>query len=130
MHSSPTPAHPSYRLMAALRLYHIIPESETVVPENSEELVDSWRRVLIGQQERVSETNETSWRETLLRICQRVEERARSGMKNLMVGEATLETDNRPEWLNWMLENIRLLWREELEVSEAVASSVRSGEEF
>ncbi len=51
-------------------------------------------------------------------------------MKNLMVGEATLETDNRPEWLNWMLENIRLLWREELEVSEAVASSVRSGEEF
>lgn len=116
--------------MAALRLYHIIPESETVVPENSEELVDSWRRVLIGQQERVSETNETSWRETLLRICQRVEERARSGMKNLMVGEAALETDNRPEWLNWMLENIRLLWREELEVSEAVASSVRSGEEF
>ena len=72
MHSSPTPAHPSYRLIAALRLYHTVSESAGSVPANSEELVDAWRRVLIGQEERISEENEQAWRGTLSRICESV----------------------------------------------------------
>ncbi|KAI0093650.1 SET domain-containing protein [Irpex rosettiformis] len=130
VHSSPTPAHPSYRLMAALRLYHIVPESTHSVPRNAEELVDAWRRVLIGQEERVSEANEQAWRKSLLRICEEIIGRANGGMENLEGELTTLKTKRTPGWLDWMAGNIQLLWREELEVAEAVTISVRSGEEF
>ncbi|KAI0699726.1 SET domain-containing protein [Cytidiella melzeri] len=128
MHSSPTPAHPSYRLIAALRLYHVVPESATSLPEGCEDLLESWKRVLVGRQECISLSNEQAWRETLARICERVRQRAKAGLKQLARNTAALE--DRPQWLEWMVGTIQLLWKEEQEVAEAVAVSVRSGEEF
>ncbi|KAI0341678.1 SET domain-containing protein [Trametopsis cervina] len=130
MHSSPTPAHPSYRLMAALRLYHIVSESVTQLPSDHESLVDDWRRVLIGQQDLISSTNEQKWRDHLVELCERVAKSAELGLGHLASTVERLRERDTPPWFNWMVGNIRLLWQEELEVAEAVAHSVKAGEEF
>jgi hypothetical protein len=123
MHSQPAPAHPSYRLISALRLLHCIDSS--IEPEGSalEDVFEQWRRVLYGQEEALSEACEKAWRQTLSDICERVAQRAQAAIQSVGAQSESL-------WAAWMQVNVETLWREELEVAEAVRSSVQAGIEF
>ncbi|KAJ3528149.1 hypothetical protein NM688_g8032 [Phlebia brevispora] len=128
LHSSPTPAHPSYRLITALRLYVVFSQRAHDQTFDGEGGLDEWRRVIAGEREIISPENENEWRALLLRLCSEMAQRARAGMKQ---AEGSLPVSGEPPaWLEWMLKNIRLLWLEELEVAEAVAQSIESNEEF
>ncbi|KAA1471189.1 SET domain-containing protein [Dentipellis sp. KUC8613] len=128
LHSSPRPAYPSYRLITALRLYHICPD----VPDHgvlSDSSVQIWRSTVYGQTDVISGVNEAAWRKTLLQICRGIEERAQSSVERIdsqqaVTGEAS------EAWLGWALDNVRRLWMEEMLVSREVARSVEAGEEF
>ncbi|GJE95126.1 SET domain-containing protein [Phanerochaete sordida] len=127
MHSQPVPAHPSYRLISALRLSQLaVDESEG---EAFERALERWRAVLWGQEEQVSAENEQAWRDALLLMCERIAETATSGMAAVRE-RLPRERASGAGWTGWMLGNIERLWREEYEVAEAVASSVRGGVEF
>ncbi|GBE82304.1 hypothetical protein BKA93DRAFT_760434 [Sparassis latifolia] len=126
LHSSPQPAHPSYRMITALRLYHVVESLGPQVPPDSasDVILRSWKDTINGRTSSVSEDNERLWRNTLLDICELVAARARDGMRITLSGSGT------SGWYSWMEENVRCLWREELEVATAVACSLRAGEEF
>ncbi|KAJ3503825.1 hypothetical protein NMY22_g18116 [Coprinellus aureogranulatus] len=126
LHSSPAPAHPSFRLVTALRLYHAIPLSVTVL-EDTEQVKDAlrrWRSTTAGIQESMSEVNEMQWRETLGQICQRVVDSANEKTKSLeSLGACkSFEGSN-----GFLLECICSLWREELYVASAVMRSLQGG---
>ncbi|KII88547.1 hypothetical protein PLICRDRAFT_41720 [Plicaturopsis crispa FD-325 SS-3] len=113
MHTSPAPAHPSFRLVAALRLLHIDPSAE----------LDDWRDTLMGRRDTVSDANEEAWRRTLVDICDRITERAQ---RRPTISRRT----DAPPWFDWACNNIRLLWDEEVIVASAVTQSIRDGEQF
>jgi hypothetical protein len=98
------------------------------LPDDSDELIDAWRSTLVGQQESISAANEQAWRDTLIEICETIIAQANVGVQGLAAAVASLH--DRPEWLDWMVKNVELLWKEEWEVAEAVLVSVRSGEGF
>ena len=125
LHSSPTPAHPSYRLMAALRLFHAVGDCAKGASAREED-IEAWKAVIAGQKEAVSEANETAWRATLVKLCEDIAVRARKGIGHIN------DISGLPAqpWTGWAMQNIRLLWREEMEVATAVAASVRSGVDF
>ncbi|EMD38538.1 hypothetical protein CERSUDRAFT_135411, partial [Gelatoporia subvermispora B] len=127
LHSSPSPAHPSYRLISALRLYHALENWHDRELDDSEltDVVDKWRDVLNGQAFSISDSNETMWRGTLLDMCEDIAQRAREA---LMRCEGV--APEKMGWWGWAVGNIGTLWQEELEVAQAVACSVRAGEEF
>lgn len=128
MHSSPEPAHPSYRLMMALRLCAIASNHNDLSPEYNED-IRKWKEVLYGQAETISEVNERLWRATLLHICETIIERAREGIRKCSTLDLS-EFQEPPSWITFQAHNIGNLWREELEVAAAVARSLRDGEIF
>lgn len=116
--------------MAALRLYHLLPMEINEPPGDANDALEVWRTVLMGQREVVTPSNELAWRDNLLQICHNVSERATTGIQKLAAVEACMATAEKPQWFNWMSQNILLLWWEQEEVAEAVATSLRAGEEF
>ena len=126
LHNSPSPAYPSFRLITALRLYNVTFRPAANIVEREEDL-EPWRDTLLGQRNIVSEENETSWRETLIQICEILIRRAGTGI----CGLAMLNVDFKSaSWFAWMQDNIRALWQEEAFVAAAVAKSVRQGVQF
>lgn len=123
--SSPPPAHPSYRLITALRLIQLATSSEVNAGVLSESATQTWRDVLRGHRELISEDNERGWRDILLGICNRVSQRAQEGLD-----QTTRDLSGLEGWQAWMRENVLCLWREELVVADAVARSLRAGEVF
>ncbi|KAM6500535.1 hypothetical protein JOM56_003549 [Amanita muscaria] len=121
MHSGPVPAHPSFRLITALRLYHAIPL--TGEERLSESLLGAWKETILGTREIISEENEELWRRTLLRICEIVEAEAQRSMKRAQdcVYDGW-EADAR--------EKISQLWLEEVLVAQEVKKSVEGGIAF
>ena len=129
MHSQPTPAHPSYRLMSALRMLHCVDdEAESKAPPSMENAFERWRKVLYGQEEQISAAHEQAWRHTLSDICGQVEARAQAGLESIR--DTLREARAEVSWAGWMQMNVETLWREELEVARAVAESVKAGVEF
>lgn len=128
VHSSPSPAYPSYRLITALRLYHLGP-SGADTEGNSVSAVEAWRDTTLGKRELVSAANEAGWRATLARICGNVVRRAEAGMEVLshMTQNEEMCRDNQ---FKWVIGNIRLLWLEEQEVAKAVIESLNQGYDF
>ncbi|KAI0065357.1 SET domain-containing protein [Artomyces pyxidatus] len=125
LHSAPEPAHPSYRLITALRLYHLVHTLD--IEEQDSLALQPWRDTLSGTKDDISEENERVWRNTVLELCQILVNRAELGLQRL---QAESETVGGLDWFGWMVENIRLLWWEEREVALAVARSIRRGETF
>lgn len=121
MQSVPAPAHPSFRLISALRLYHAL--EATANSEPSEDEVCPWLETILGTREFISEDNEELWRGTLVEICERVEAEAKRGLlqnKGEIWGE----------WEKEVRENIGQLWEEELWVARCVKTSVEEGIAF
>ncbi|KAF8077965.1 hypothetical protein FPV67DRAFT_23223 [Lyophyllum atratum] len=126
MHLQPSPAHPSYRLITALRLYHLFPTSAKEVLPDADRALLPWKATLQGTADIISEENEDAWRNTLLRVCRTLAEDATSAIASL---DVVLEQGQTP-WFPWMKENIRMIWEEELCVATTVADSILNHEEF
>ncbi|KAL4265232.1 SETD3/SETD6 methyltransferase [Pleurotus pulmonarius] len=124
LHASPPPAHPSFRLITALRLHSLV--ASTSKPTMTWESLQPWRAVLLGETEIVSEDNEDSWRKALLRICETIQADA----EKQLVSSHLVEESQGKSWGAWMADNIRLLWLERIYVSAAVIRSVETGDQF
>ncbi|KZT11365.1 SET domain-containing protein [Laetiporus sulphureus 93-53] len=120
--SAPPPAHPSYRLITALRLYHLMEDSHFSVQDN---LIRPWKDVVNGHRDIISAENEIRWRQSLLGICDNLAKRAKTGLR-----DASSNLDHGDGCYEWARGNILCLWREELEIAAAVKRSVQAGEEF
>lgn len=127
LHASPPPAHPSFRLITALRLHSLV--ASTSEPTLTWETLQPWRAVLLGETEIVSEENEDSWRKALLRICETIRTDAEKQLVSVC-GSRPVEESESKDWGAWMTENIRLLWLERIYVSGAVIRSVETGAQF
>ncbi|GLB34973.1 putative SET domain-containing protein [Lyophyllum shimeji] len=126
LHLQPLPAHPSYRLITALRLYHLFPASAEEVPLDADRALLPWKATLLGRADRISQENEEAWKDTLLQICSKLAEDATTAIASLDAVSANREI----AWFSWMKKNIRMLWEEELFVTRMVAQSILGGEEF
>ncbi|EGO18582.1 hypothetical protein SERLADRAFT_454156 [Serpula lacrymans var. lacrymans S7.9] len=126
LHCSPTYVYPSYRLISALRLHHLI---STRNKENllHDEVLQPWRDVISGRRDIISEDNEVGWRQTLVDICTAIIKRAKNVFENNTV--SSIDVEGCP-WFSYMDKSIMMLWREELLVARSVRQSVLQGREF
>ncbi|KAH9063454.1 hypothetical protein EDB87DRAFT_1603810 [Lactarius vividus] len=119
LHSSPSPAHASFRLITALRLYHTFPTRPDFGGAVSEDGMNTasraWRDTIMGYTEDISEANEKACGETIREICRKVIERAEIGLKCVKEGEVGDEG-----WYGKSLGIVEQLWIEELWVAQAV----------
>ena len=118
------PAHPSYRLIAALRLLHAVDDGNGVDDQAFEETANAWRAVVRGQ---ISPREDDRWRQTLVQICRRIVDR---GRKNMAAISGAPHGGDGGRWRAWTEDNVRTLWMEEVEVAEAVVASVQADVEF
>ncbi|KJA18621.1 hypothetical protein HYPSUDRAFT_169164 [Hypholoma sublateritium FD-334 SS-4] len=128
LHSTPKPAHPSYRLITSFRLYHILPLSANTVPANSEQLLNRWRDTTLGKQPCISTENEILWRKTLLELCQSVLSEGEAGIEKIQRVED--DNGNTRTWFEAAKGSIEMLWREETRVAAATIRSLEDNEEF
>ncbi|KAG6890711.1 hypothetical protein C0995_005084 [Termitomyces sp. Mi166 len=127
LHCQPLPAHPSFRLITALRLYHLFPVKDTTIPPNSASALEIWMATIMGTSEKISKENEKAWRNSLLQICKKRTNDAKSALLSL---EAKTYSSGSAQWTPWAKQNIMTLWEEELLVSSYVTDSILNGEEF
>jgi len=127
LHSTPTTAYPSYRLITALRLYHIFSEDVNDVPPDPDHLVDIWRDTTVGKRDAISEENESRWRLTLECLCNDLVRDAKGGLTRVR----DIQTpDHENGWLGFVKVSIETLWREEIDVGCAVLKSLKEGADF
>ncbi|KAF8654175.1 hypothetical protein AX16_003704 [Volvariella volvacea WC 439] len=127
MHAAPRPAHPSFRVVIALRLYSLFAHLNTEDSiEADASALDSWRDTVLGKADTISPDNEAAWRKVLLNICEDMIGTARAEM----AAEWGQAAWNVPEWFWRMRDNVLALWKEEVVVASAVMSSMERGELF
>ncbi|KAF8844979.1 SET domain-containing protein [Paxillus ammoniavirescens] len=122
LHSTSDSAQPSWRLITALRLHHLVVE----IGSTEDDDIQVWRDVVAGKLERISDDNERAWRETVILMCDLLISRA----EHSIVSGSLEDTIRDNTWIQWMQENVRALWREELFVAKAVKQSILRGDEF
>jgi hypothetical protein len=123
----PTPAHPSYRLISALRLFHVVEDcSMSEIPYNMELQVMVWRDTIQGTRDNINQRNEEAWRATLRKLCQQMGESSRQRVKDL----PTMLDPQYPSWGRGALRDLRRLYQEEECVALAVIGSLDQNEEF
>ena len=124
MHSDPTPAHPSYRLITTLRLYHLFSLSSDTVPPNAEEKLEDWRNTTFGKQDILSEANEALWRSTLMEICKNI-------IRDASIGKIDIgDVSTLPEWAGSAKSFVEILRKEEYDVCRLVIESLEKNEQF
>lgn len=124
LHSTPATAYPSYRLITTLRLYHIFSNDINTVPADS--MVEMWRDVALGKSDAISQENESRWRSTLERLCNDVIQDAKRGL----IKVRDVQVDQENDWVEFAKVSIEMLWREEMNVGNAVLKSLEEGADF
>ncbi|KAF8318622.1 uncharacterized protein EI90DRAFT_3133111 [Cantharellus anzutake] len=143
IHTSPPPAHPSYRLLTVLRLLALPSsaiaaasqdlDSSPVRPKfptgwPSEDPYDCWKATVLGFADNVSETNEQKARDQLLMICQSLNEQAKGILRADRL--ALSLTGATPTWLLYADHCLHGLWREVENTTRLVMESIARGEVF
>ena len=121
LHLEPAPAHPSYRLLAALRLLHL-PLSQ----------VTAWRDVLLGYSPSISAANDEATVASLLELCDAVVATAREGREKVdevVIQAGEVDEADAGEWAG-ALDSVRKLWEGQEDIAEGVRESVAEGVEF
>jgi len=127
MHISPSPACPSYRLITALRLYHVLPPDEKKITSSAiNTLLDEWRNTTSGKQDLISEDNECLWRGGLMRICEEVTARAGVGQSKIK----NIKENGLMDWVDSVKGFIETLWEEEKYVAKEVMKSLQANTVF
>ena len=124
LHSTPTTAYPSYRLITTLRLYHIFSDDVNTVPADSAHMVEMWRDVTLGKRDAISQENESRWRSTLERLCNDVIQDAKRGL----IKVRDIQIDQENSWVEFAKVSIEMLWREEMDVGYAVLKSLEDAD--
>lgn len=123
IHSDPNPAHPSYRLITTLRLYHLFSLPSDTIPPNAEERLEDWRNTTFGKQDIISKDNEALWRSTLMDICKNMIQEAQVGIMSIgKIGLGVMST--LPEWADSAKSFVEMLWKEEYDVCSLVIESL------
>ncbi|KAF8798009.1 SET domain-containing protein [Phlegmacium glaucopus] len=128
LHSTPASAYPSYRLITALRLYHIFSNDVDTVPLGSDRLVDMWRDTTLGRRDAISQENECHWRLTLKHLCNDLVQDAKRGL--IRVRDIQVPELHENGWVEFVKVSIEMLWREEVDVGCAVLKSLEEGADF
>ncbi|KDQ14019.1 hypothetical protein BOTBODRAFT_33134 [Botryobasidium botryosum FD-172 SS1] len=115
IYSHPQPAHPSYRLFPALRLYHLPPSSHPATPSEI-------RAILFGEE------NDQRVKLSILDICDTVIARARDAIEH--VNACFDEGTSGEGWELYSVQCIKQLWEEEYGVARGVKDSLENGVEF
>jgi hypothetical protein len=113
IHCSPLPAHASFRLVTALRLYNSFQKQKGSEDQNTA-LIMRWRDTILGHSDSVSEENEEACRESMGYICEELKSRAEDGIKKVK------EEKGKGRSYDEVLPTLELLWLEERSVAEAV----------
>jgi hypothetical protein len=127
IHSQPEPAHPSFRLISALRLHHSIPQERILPPHEDHEIVRRWSDTISGHHDIVSPENETAWRETLDKLCLGIDNETGVYLDNLNKVGREWPIDS---WVHYMRRCLLMLWREQQHAAWCVHQSLERGEEF
>ncbi|KAF9227942.1 SET domain-containing protein [Gyrodon lividus] len=115
-------AQPSWRLITALRLHHLVVNVGSAEDDN----IQAWRDVVAGKRERICDDNERACRDTVVFMCDVLINRA----EHYLVSGSTEDIIEHDTWIQWMQGNIQSLWREELFIARAVKQSILRGDEF
>lgn len=123
LHKDPAPAHPSYRLLVALRLYHTSPTSASASIDG-ENTVANWRDMLDGFISVVSDSNEALVFGTLRSLCATVETEVEAGLGLLakIEGEGDLWDSAKKD--------VESLWESSRSIAKAVVQSLDDEIEF
>ena len=119
MQTSPSPAHPSYRLITALRLYHVLPQ--VMSSSLTETLLDEWRNTTLGKQDVISEENERLWRGCLMHICEEIMVRAGVNLSKIK----KIKEGGSMDWVESVKCFIETLWEEENYVAKEMIKSLQ-----
>ncbi|KAK0459706.1 uncharacterized protein EV420DRAFT_1641903 [Desarmillaria tabescens] len=119
LHRSRESAYPSFRLLVALRLYHLARDG------NSEELLRPWKDTLLGHRDTISKENEENVRRTIAEICGQVVQRGE--MRVAAIKDAQKSASG---WAINAFTTIETLWLEEILVSQEMSKSISSGIPF
>lgn len=114
LHLDPSPAHPSYRLIPALRLFHI--------QLNDSTLFQKWEETVAGSIDEVSSQNTEQLRNTLSELCTCYQSEA-----DLWLSKhgSLCQSEDLADW-----PSIRRLWAQQRDVATGVLESILSGREF
>ncbi|KAI0273614.1 hypothetical protein BC834DRAFT_966115 [Gloeopeniophorella convolvens] len=122
LHSTPIPGQASFRLITALRLYHVFSsgwDGEVRTEEDMSAASRRWRETIMGQEEVVSEANERACAESIRAICAETLRRAEEGMS--AVDEAMRLGGDERYLSAWR--SVRMLWAEERSVAAALLTA-------
>ena len=131
LHAAPAPAHPSFRSIAALRLYTALPDNLEGAESFSgaEDVLDVWRATVLGNREWISRENEVRWKKILLEVCKQIvtvsANRRESVLAQLESRKAEGDSSAEP-----IVSSIVCLWDEEAYVAESVIESLHQGVPF
>ncbi|KAF8959069.1 hypothetical protein BDZ97DRAFT_1839701 [Flammula alnicola] len=123
MHCTPKPAHPSYRLITALRIYHLLPLSTDIIPSNADHLLEEWRNTTLGKRTLSPQTTKPFGEQ---RCCKSGE----AGINRTRKVEIEIDSQNPQFVVDSAKVSIETLWREEIDVATAVMRSLENNEEF
>lgn len=96
-------------------------------PFTSSKDLQAWKDTVFGENEVVSQSNESAVWNCIASICELISTRARTGLQALQKAQPTID-EAFHEWQNHAVECIRQLWLEEQCVAEAVIQTIKSGE--
>ncbi|CUA73864.1 hypothetical protein RSOLAG22IIIB_01385 [Rhizoctonia solani] len=116
---------PSYRVIPALRLFHI---SLNCNGDTSTEL-KLWEDSVLGLKENISEDNDSKVWESLTALCERIIQRSTIKISQIRSQAAETKAIRPAEWLQ-VLSMIERLWDEERYVSESVRQATLNGTVF
>ena len=124
LHATGASVHPSYRLLAPLRLLHLHLSDKSQLKR--------FKATIDGYEEIISAENDTKMRESLVGICEKLTSRADDGLRALddFAGEAVLKLDALSFDLVQSLKFIRWLWEEELDVANKMQQYIERGGEI
>ncbi|KAF8507343.1 SET domain-containing protein [Hysterangium stoloniferum] len=125
LHDTPSPAHPSYRLLPALRLLNLTSTVSSVLqsddPFSNSPDLQAWQDTLLGNRDIVSDINEEQTWQQLREICSLAVKRAEEGINKL---QETCQRHTITGWRHYARESVMMLWEEERRVAEAVQESI------
>jgi hypothetical protein len=133
-HASPTPAHPSHRLLPALRLLHLpLSTTDIAVILSSSDLkspsppLQRFLHTLSGAVEIVDPSNESAVRKSLMEMCVAICSRADQGIANIT---RLMETERDLDGFEEAVEMVCKLWMVEKIMAGMVKKSIESEEAF
>ncbi|KAG8756245.1 hypothetical protein FRC14_003260 [Serendipita sp. 396] len=112
LHADPTPAHPSYRLIPALRLLHVSLQDQSALQR--------WEATVNGELDEISPQNSERMRNTLKELCLELQEEAAAHLSPL---DALIEE-------GFSMASIQQLWLEQHDICTAIVQNISDGIEL